>query len=201
MTDNIVALPNAAKTIHSALLQARQEMRHAPLSKVNPHFKSKYADLPTVIDTLLPALSKYEISVTQRTEVILSVTPPALMLVTVLHHIPSNTSISSSYPLPYMPDKPQVMGGAMTYARRYALASLLCIASEEDDDGEAVQQATAKNDMATALLREIASCADAKKLEAWWKLGTTSASRLRLGEADQDKVRDAYTVRLQELSK
>lgn len=115
-----------------ALAKAQSKMSNATLNKINPHFKSKYADLPTIRDATIPALAAEGIAVTQFTRV----RDGALLLVTRLSHS-SGGSIEGEYPLPYAVDKPQAMGSAMTYARRYGLAAMCGIAAEEDDDANA----------------------------------------------------------------
>jgi hypothetical protein len=60
-----------------------------------------------------------------------------MILRTMLLHT-SGQYIVSEYPLP-MTGRPQEMGSAQTYARRYSLAALVCNASDEDDDGNAAQ--------------------------------------------------------------
>lgn len=115
-----------------ALAKAQAEMKAAPLNKVNPHFKSKYADLPAVIDAVRPALTRHGLSVTQT----MRLTEAGMILVTTLHHT-SGETVESLYPLPI--GKPQEMGSAITYARRYSLAALCCIAADEDDDANAYE--------------------------------------------------------------
>jgi hypothetical protein len=60
-----------------------------------------------------------------------------LFLTTTLRHT-SGQWISSEYPLP-MGATPQQLGSALTYARRYSLSSIACIAADEDDDAEATR--------------------------------------------------------------
>jgi hypothetical protein len=47
--------------------------------------------------------------------------------------------IQSDYPITNDTNKPQAMGSALTYARRYSLAAMGVLAAEEDDDGNAAQ--------------------------------------------------------------
>jgi hypothetical protein len=47
----------------TALAKAQAEMKNAKLNKVNPHFKSRYADLAEIRDTVTPSLSKNGIAV------------------------------------------------------------------------------------------------------------------------------------------
>ena len=115
-----------------ALSKAQGEMKNAVLNKINPHFKSKYADLAAVREATLPALTKHGLAITQCTVM----RDGALILLTILWH-PSGEQITSEYPLPNVPDKPQIMGSATTYARRYCWAAMCGIASDEDDDAEA----------------------------------------------------------------
>lgn len=120
-----------------ALSKAQAEMTAAPMNRVNPHFKSKYADLSAVLDAVRPALTKHGLSVTQTTKLC----DGQLVLTTTLHHL-SGESIASEYPLPI--GKPQEMGSALTYARRYCLSAICCIAADDDDDATAAESAGQK---------------------------------------------------------
>lgn len=119
--------------IAAALVSAQKAMKPAILNKTNPHFRNKYADLPTVIETS-KVLQEHGIAVVQ--------TPQrrdgAFCLVTQLIHS-SGQWIAGEYPLPAQA-KPQELGSAMTYARRYSLSSIACIAADEDDDAEGARK-------------------------------------------------------------
>jgi hypothetical protein len=52
-------MENAGNALAAALAKAQGEMKNAGLNKVNPHFKSKYADLPTIRDAVTGVLSKH----------------------------------------------------------------------------------------------------------------------------------------------
>lgn len=132
MTDTIEALA-------AALAEAQGEMKNAVLNKTNPHFRSRYADLAAIRDATLPALSKHGLALTQTTQA----TADGLFLVTRLIH-KSGQEISGTYPLP-VTGKPQELGSALTYARRYAWSSICGITADEDDDGEAASKAPAGN--------------------------------------------------------
>lgn len=144
------------KELATALAKAQAEMKNATLNKVNPHFKSKYADLAEIIDTTRAVLAKHGLSVVQTTEI----QDGQLVLVTTLLHT-SGQSLCGAYPLPMVLEKPQAMGSALTYARRYALAAITNIAAEEDDDANAAQ-VEAKNvtPITAAQLKELTALAD-----------------------------------------
>jgi hypothetical protein len=118
----------------AALAKAQGEMKNATLNKVNPHFKSKYADLAGIRDTIIPSLSKNNLAVVQGT----SVEGGQLVVTTRLVHA-SGQWMESQYPIAI--DKPQAMGSAYTYAKRYSLSAMCCIAADEDDDANAAQTA------------------------------------------------------------
>lgn len=108
-----------------ALSKAQSEMDSAKKDSINPHFKSKYADLASVIDAIRP-IYKYGLSYVQ--------TLKGKTLLTVLMHT-SGEWISSELELIIQKNDMQGLGSALTYARRYSLSSMMGIA-QDDDDGE-----------------------------------------------------------------
>lgn len=134
----------------TALAKAQGAMNNAKINKVNPHFKNKYADLASVRDAIIPVLTKHDLSIVQT----MVVAENVFILHSVLLH-KSGEWISSDYPLP-MGAKPQELGSALTYARRYSLAALVCISADEDDDAEVARQTDQKNS-AKAATKQTAS--------------------------------------------
>lgn len=123
------------KYIMPALIKARGSFKAAVKDSKNPHFKSAYASLDSVVDAITDALLANGIFQTQPTSVEDGVT--------ILHTRFVHTSgewIGSTYPVHPVKKDPQGEGSALTYARRYALMSLAGIAPE-DDDGNAATQA------------------------------------------------------------
>ena len=116
--------------LSAALAKAQAETKAAAFDKVNPHFKNKYASLAAVIDAIREPFAKNGLSYTQTTEM----REGGFVLVTSLRHA-SGQWIASEYPLP-VAAKPQDLGSALTYARRYSLSAIACIAADEDDDAE-----------------------------------------------------------------
>jgi hypothetical protein len=116
--------------LSAALAKAQAVMKSATFDKTNPHFKNKYASLAAVIEAIRKPLADNGLSYTQTTEV----REGGFVLVTTLHHA-SGQWIAGEYPLP-VGVKPQELGSALTYARRYSLSAIACIAADEDDDAE-----------------------------------------------------------------
>jgi hypothetical protein len=116
----------------AALAKAQGEMTGALKDKTNPHFKSSYADLASVWDAARGPLSKNGLAVLQ---------PPSadgarVTVTTILTHS-SGEWVESTFTMTATQNTPQGVGSCLTYARRYALASMLGIAPEDDDGNEA----------------------------------------------------------------
>lgn len=115
-----------------ALAGAQAEMRNPAKDSVNPHFRSRYADLATVRDAVIPALARQSLAVVQ----LPCESESGPTLVTLLIHS-SGEWIETSLSLRATKNDPQGIGSALTYARRYALQSVAGVAADDDDDGEA----------------------------------------------------------------
>lgn len=93
----------------------------------NPYFKSKYADLSSILDVIVPELNKAGLAYTQM--------PDGKGLTTILMHPESGEWIEASYELPVKETlSPQAYGASMTYARRYVLCAMLGLNITDDDD-------------------------------------------------------------------
>jgi hypothetical protein len=132
--------------LFAAVVAAGGELRNPPKDSVNPHFKSRYADLATVLDTVRPVLARHKLAVVQM---------PTEMdggpgLATTLVHESGEWMRATVRLYPGKQD-PQGIGSALTYARRYGLQAVLGIAADDDDDGAAGSRpAPAKAQPATA---------------------------------------------------
>jgi hypothetical protein len=115
--------------IHKALSKAQSKMRGAVKDSTNPHFRSRYADLESVIDALKSPFAECGLSYFQ------SVSEDGQRLITTIAH-ESGETISGSVPLIIGKQDMQGVGSAITYARRYGLAALAGV-SQTDDDGNA----------------------------------------------------------------
>lgn len=118
-------------TLAKALAKAQGEMENAGKNAVNPHFKSKYADLAEILNTVRPVFSKHGLAVTQF---------PAFenniaSVETILTH-ESGEWMSGICSAPVKQADPQGVGSALTYLRRYTL-SAVCGLAQEDDDANA----------------------------------------------------------------
>ncbi len=114
-----------------ALISAQAKIQPAVKDCQNSHFKSSYADLAAVYDACMPHLNGAQILVTHPLRPITG----AIEVACVLWHV-SGQWARSRLEMACDARRPQEIGSAITYARRYLLVSLLAIKTE-DDDGEA----------------------------------------------------------------
>lgn len=122
-----------AKNLAAALAKTQRELKPAVKDSTNPAFRgTKYADLTAVWDACRDALSNNGISVLQ----VPNFDSVDMWLETVLLHT-SGESISGRYPIRPTKADPQGYGSALTYARRYSLASMVGVVADDDDDGNA----------------------------------------------------------------
>jgi hypothetical protein len=124
---------NPINELVKALIAAQKEFAPLAKSAENPHFKNKFVPLNEVIESVLPVLNKNGLAVSQLPTT-LDTGAPALTT-TLMHE--SGQSLSSTMPLLVAKQDPQGQGSAITYARRYALMSILGLVGDEDDDGNA----------------------------------------------------------------
>lgn len=126
-----------------ALLAARQEFDPVIRTETNPHYKSRYADLRSVLGAVTPSLARHGLLLIQRTQPGES----GLVLVTEVIHAASGERLNSVYPLtPTRPNDPQALASALTYARRYSALTLLGIAPEDDDDGQSASRSSKRRE-------------------------------------------------------
>lgn len=124
----------------AALSEAQKELKNVFASSKNTFIGSSYASLPSVIDSIIPILTKHGLAVTQ----LPSYENSVVTVETVLMH-KSGQWLSGVCAAPAEKiDKTgkirldvQTVGSAISYCRRYALMAIACI-GQTDDDGESV---------------------------------------------------------------
>ena len=117
-----------------ALAKAQTQLTNVKVDSQNPHFKSKYASLTAVNETVLPILSANGIAVLQ------GVSSPDVKCVgvsTTFIHGESGEWWTEELFLPPTKVDPQGFGSAITYGRRYLLMAMAGVATDDDDANEA----------------------------------------------------------------
>jgi hypothetical protein len=117
------------KNIAGALVKFQSSVSKVAKESNNPFFKSKYASLANILDTIQKPLSECGLAISQF--------PDANALTTIILHADSGEWMESSYVMPVAKQNdPQAMGSAITYARRQSIGSILNLNIDDDDDGE-----------------------------------------------------------------
>lgn len=124
-----------------SLAKVQGKLQDPALEAENPYFKSKYAPLNAFLSALRKTCAEFGVFLTQ--DIDLSEDGTAVMVTKVYKD--AETLELFHYPL-VLSTKPQEVGSAITYARRYSLMSAFGLVGDEDDDGNAASkpQATAK---------------------------------------------------------
>lgn len=123
------------KQIATALLKAQSEMSNPKKGATNPFFKSKYADLNAIREAVIPTLNDNGISVLQP---IVHVDGKNFVKTILLHE--SGELMESLTEIIYnKQNDAQAQGSGISYARRYALQSFVCVGADDDDGQKAVQ--------------------------------------------------------------
>ena len=124
MVEQSAVIENLGK----ALSLAQSQMLGAKKDAINPHFRSKYADLESVWQGCRDALTNNGLSVVQMP----GFEDGMCVLYTQLIHS-SGEWIRSRSAAPILKQDAQAVGSALTYLRRYALAAVVGVCPEDDD--------------------------------------------------------------------
>lgn len=116
----------AHKGLAEALLAFQAEAPALAKDATNPHYKSKYTPLDTIVETVGPLLVKHGLVWTALPG---SNEHGAPALNYRLIHAPSNEELCGVMPLLVTKADPQGMGSALTYARRYAMCEIAGVQS------------------------------------------------------------------------
>ena len=130
-------LEHATPELFAALAKSQNEVENASKASVNPHFKSRYADLAEVLNCIRPVYSANGLSILQET----SYDGSMVAVTTALCHNKGGyvTMVASCVPAK---SDAQGIGSATTYLRRYSLAGLGI--AQEDDDGQSASHTKTK---------------------------------------------------------
>lgn len=121
--------------ICAAYVAAFAELEAATKTANNPHFKSKYADLPAVIDAIKPHLSKHDLAFMQMPRPC----DGGVSIETILIHSSGERLSMGVLFVPANKHDAHGYGSALTYARRYALQTCFGLPTEDDDGNAAVK--------------------------------------------------------------
>lgn len=139
--------------IYAALIAAQTEIGNLKKDAENPYYKSSYASLENVLDSIKTIYLKHGVAILQGSGNILGTDIPGINIKTRLIHT-SGQYVETDFPVPLARNDPQAAGSASSYGRRYALKAIAALA-EVDDDAQASSEPDPKADRTTDAMREI----------------------------------------------
>lgn len=181
-SDQITELFKALQLFHSKVGKIKKDA-------ANPFFKSNYASLSNILDSIEQPLQEAGLIFTQLPE-------GESCLNTILAHAESGQFISSTYCIKPVKNDPQALGSAITYGRRYALGAILGLNIEEDDDGNAAskpagpaKKSSKGSDAPTKWLNKFKAKGSTEITDAWHE----AVKRLANGKTIED-IRKFYKI-------
>lgn len=126
----MVLKSDSLKALAPALVKAQRKMGAAIKDARNPFFKSKFADLNSVIEASVPVLNEENIAVLQNPMV---KDNGKFVMQTILLHESGEYIASETEIVAAKSNDPQATGSAISYSRRYGLQSTITLRAEEDD--------------------------------------------------------------------
>jgi len=183
----------------AALSAVQGLLRPAEENATNPFFKSKYADLASIISAARAYMAANGLSVSQFPGPTYNGdSHHYATLTTILMHS-SGEWLSQDLTMPLAKVDPQGYGSAITYARRYALASVLGIVAGEDDDANAatvteVRMSTAKPLAVPSAVIKPAPVHNTQRQPQPGRLATFAETSTKPAQADDNRklTRDEY---------
>lgn len=126
---------SSTAALDEALAKAQGMIAPAAKDKVNPAFRSKYADLASVWEACREALSKNGIAATQWP---VHSADGRQHLITRLAH--KGEWMLGRFSLPIDKANAHGVGSAVTYLKRFSLAAALGVVADDDDDGNGASE-------------------------------------------------------------
>jgi len=126
-------LQNANAALFAAMALAQGEIENAAKASVNPHFKSKYADLAEVLNTVRPVFAKNGLAIIQSS----ACDGQVVTVTTAVAHKDGGYITSELSCVPAKFDA-QGLGSVTTYLRRYQLAAMAGCAQEDLDGNDSM---------------------------------------------------------------
>lgn len=117
--------------LYSALAKVSAFIENAVANKRNDHYKSYYADLPSIREAVVKPLADHGLFIMHE---LINTDGKWFCKTSVVHT--SGQSISTLVPLLFDKQDMQSVGKACTYAKKVGITLLLNISHEKDDDGE-----------------------------------------------------------------
>ena len=131
--------PDTPTTARQNLVAFLNNIGNVAADKVNPAFKSRYASLPELLDSVKAVAKDYDLSVHQ----LLSSADGTVRVTTTILHDNGEEFPAGSVAFKSDGLDPQKLASAVTYLRRLCLKTAVGIETDLDDDGAAASRSHA----------------------------------------------------------
>lgn len=166
------------KNLAGALLAFQLKADKINKDANNPFFKSKYASLSHILESIQIPLAESGLAYTQ-------FPTGDYGLTTILIHPESGEYIQAEYSMKPTKDDPQGRGSSITYQRRYGLVSILGLNVDDDDDANEASKQTEKK-------------APTANEKPWLNINTKefegAVKKLKSGSTTIDKIKTVMRV-------
>lgn len=120
--------------IAKAMNLAQKEMRPASKDSTNPHFRSKYSDLASVMEAIREPIGNNGLSILQEA----TLNENGVSVTTLILHNSGQWIELDPLTIPVGRRDAHSVGSACSYGKRYALCAALGVVSDDDDGNQAV---------------------------------------------------------------
>lgn len=130
---------NEIDKIVPAFAKCRKMVVAPKSNKQNTHLRNHYADLNSVYAAIAQGLIDADLTVIQEPTFNESIGRDVCLIQTTILHNTSGQFMSSTAQIPLSKIDPQGFGSALTYGKRYALVSIFCLNSKDDDGNSSIK--------------------------------------------------------------
>jgi len=168
--------------LNAAFAKARAEIENPKFDATNPHFRSRFASLKSVVNATIHTLAEHGIAVFQDFRTVRG----GVEVYTHLCHESGQERTFGPFWMPITKDDAQGYASATTYARRYHLMAVTVVVGDDDDDGNsASESAFSSTQQRTKLRNQLIKAAEA---------GDDETVRKITGELDNDQKAEMWGV-------
>ena len=188
---------SGGKLISTALVKAQRQFAPALKNATNPHFKSRYVDLASCVDSVVGALNDNGIFLFQTT----SEHPDGIICETSFLHESGERLDCGKLFFPAPKHDPQGFMSCLTYIRRASLMAATSQAPEDDDGNAASRKKEIKSDVNESemmdWLEAISDSADLETLQKNFVKAISASNGNKEWQLKIIKVKDAMKKKLE----
>lgn len=187
------------KTLYSAFVKAQSEIPKVIRDANNPYFNSKYLTLEGLIEVVKKAFSGNGLAFSQEPTTVEINNKIYVQIVTNIIHESGAEFPPKVFQMPVSKTGEQAIGSAITYAKRYALQSIVGISADEDDDANSAVGLTTSKYQKTAKKQNLQHCCKCGKEIENRPIGNTTYFDYSLKELGGYYCKDCGQARKKEM--